>query len=381
MGDENAPLKLPPSSTSSRSRLVSGGFFPARLGGRASGFGSKPLPFQIGLVPLSLRPDSVLLTHEAVAIGRKRHRRNLESRRANQKWDAREFAIAIFTSSRLKTLPLTLDLTALPQRFPVMPKSLIGTSLFLLTLSLLFGFLNTSKVKGLRSQLADSISREQMAMNARSANEKKIKAREKEFSDGASKIAAAEAKASNAEAELHKAQNERAELAAKLQAGEGQIADLQKRVADATVGAANGVGEASPDEIKTQLDDAKRELEAAEQEKAVLADKVKAAQDRVAAMEEEKRRREAGANAPGVHGTVLAVNQAYNFVVLSLGERQGVVPNSEMLVMRSGALIGKIRISSVEPTTSIGDIISNSLARGVQVQPGDTVIYAGSTNS
>jgi cell shape-determining protein MreC len=133
--------------------------------------------------------------------------------------------------------------------------------------------------------------------------------------------------------------------------------------------------------VKTQLDDTKRELEAAEQEKSVLADKVKAAQDRVAAMEEEKRRREAGANAPGVHGTVLAVNQAYNFVVLSLGERQGVVPNSEMLVMRSGALIGKIRISSVEPTTSIGDIISNSLARGVQVQPGDTVIYAGSTNS
>ena len=262
-----------------------------------------------------------------------------------------------------------------------MPKILIGTSLFLLTLSFLFGFLNTSKVKGLRSQLADSISREQMAMNARSANEKKIKAREKEFSDGASKIAAAEAKASNAEAELHKAQNERAELAAKLQAGEGQIADLQKRVADATVGAADGVGDASPNEIKTQLEDAKRELEAAEQEKAVLADKVKAAQDRVAAMEEEKRRREAGANAPGVHGTVLAVNQAYNFVVLSLGERQGVVPNSEMLVMRSGALIGKIRISSVEPTTSIGDIISNSLARGVQVQPGDTVIYAGSTNS
>ena len=62
-------------------------------------------------------------------------------------------------------------------------------------------------------------------------------------------------------------------------------------------------------------------------------------------------------------------------------ERQGVVPNSEMLVMREGSLIGKIRISSVEPTTSIGDIITNSLARGVQVQPGDIVIYAGNTRS
>ena len=98
-------------------------------------------------------------------------------------------------------------------------------------------------------------------------------------------------------------------------------------------------------------------------------------------MEEEQKRRESAANMPGVHGTVLAVNQAYNFVVLSMGERQGVVANSEMLIMRNGEFIGKIRISSVEPTTSIGDIISNSLARGVQVQPGDTVIYAGSTNS
>ncbi len=262
-----------------------------------------------------------------------------------------------------------------------MPKVVIGLSIVLLAFSLLFSFLNTSKVKGLRSELADSISRERIALHARNATEKKAKAREKESADGAGKIAAAEAKASTVEAELRKAQNEKAELEAKLQAGEGQISDLQKRVADATIGGAGGAGETAPNDVKTQLEDAKRELEAAEQEKSVLAEKVKAAQDQVAAMEEEKRRREAGANAPGVHGTVLAVNQAYNFVVLSLGERQGVVANSEMLVMRSGALIGRIRISSVEPTTSIGDIISNSLARGVQVQPGDMVIYAGSTSS
>ena len=82
----------------------------------------------------------------------------------------------------------------------------------------------------------------------------------------------------------------------------------------------------------------------------------------------------------GVRGTVLAVNHAYNFVVLNLGGRNGVEARSEMLVVRDGTLIGKIRIASVEPTTAIGDIISSSLARGVQVQPGDIVIYAG-TNS
>jgi cell shape-determining protein MreC len=166
-----------------------------------------------------------------------------------------------------------------------------------------------------------------------------------------------------------------------LQASDGQVADLQKRIADATVGGGAGNESVSPDDIKAQLDETRTQLEAAEEEKKILAEKVKTAQDRISAMEKEKKRRESGSNQPGVHGVVLAVNQAYNFVVLGIGERQGVVPNSELLVVRNGALIGKIRISSVEPTTSIGDIISNSLARGVQVQPGDTVIYAGSTNS
>jgi hypothetical protein len=107
---------------------------------------------------------------------------------------------------------------------------------------------------------------------------------------------------------------------------------------------------------------------------------MKSAGKRVAPLQENKGRRTSSGDKPGIHGSVLAVNQAYNFVVLSLGERQGVAANSAMLVRRRGVLIGKIRISSVEPTTAIGDIVMNTLARGVQVQPGDTVIYADTTS-
>ena len=263
-----------------------------------------------------------------------------------------------------------------------MPKILIGISLVLMTLSLVFGYLNTNKVKGLRNEIVTTTSAREIADRSRMASEKKLKASETNFAAATSKATAAEARASSVEADLSKAQNEKAEIEAKLQASETQVADLQKRVADATVGGLPGGLEGiSPNEMKAQLDDTKKQLEAAEQEKTMLVDKVKEAQDRVVAIETEQKRRESGLNPPGVHGTVLAVNQAYNFVVLSMGDRQGVVPNSEMLVMRSGALIGKIRISSVEPTTSIGDILTNSLARGVQVQPGDIVIYAGNTNS
>jgi hypothetical protein len=263
-----------------------------------------------------------------------------------------------------------------------MPKILIGISMLLMTLSFVIGFLNTSKVKGLRNELVTSISAREISDRARTESQKKLQAREIDFTRVQSKATAAEAKAASAEADLIKTQTDKAEIEARLRASEDQIADLQKRVAEATAAGALGMPESgSPDELKAMLDQTKQQLEAAEQEKFHLVEELKAARDRVAAIEEEKKRRESGGNTLGVHGTVLAVNQAYNFVVLSMGDRQGVVPNSEMLVMRRGALIGKIRISSVEPTTSIGDIITNSLGRGVQVQTGDTVIYAGSTKS
>ncbi|HEX4668207.1 MAG TPA: hypothetical protein VH207_16585 [Chthoniobacterales bacterium] len=263
-----------------------------------------------------------------------------------------------------------------------MPRKIIAVSILLMSLSVVVGFLNRSKVAGLRNELANTTTARDAAAQQRLASDLKLKAQEKALSAATSKQTAAEEKAASAEAELSRAQNEKAETDSKLQASEAQIADLQKRVAEATVGGVAGAPEGvSAPEMKALLDDTKRQLATAEEEKALLAEKVKDAQDRVAAIEEEKKRRESRTNPPGVHGTVLAVNQAYNFVVLSIGDRQGVVPNSEMLVLRHGSLIGKIRISSVEPTTSIGDIITNSLARGVQVQPGDTVIYAGNTNS
>ncbi|MEO6872403.1 MAG: hypothetical protein ABI233_09325 [Chthoniobacterales bacterium] len=265
-----------------------------------------------------------------------------------------------------------------------MPKILIGISILLMALALLFGFLNTNKVKTLRNELMTTASARDRANRGRVASEKKLKAEEKELNDAKAKKADAEAKAQGAEAELSKAQMEKAEAQAMLQANEVQIADLQKQIADVTAGAGAADGEpiaGAPHDAQAALEDAKKELDAAEQEKSILADKMKAAQDQVAALQEEKKRRESGSNTPGVHGTVLAVNQAYNFVVLGIGEHQGVVPNSEMIVMRAGSLIGKIRISSVEPTTSIGDIITSSLPRGVEVQPGDTVVYAGNPNS
>ncbi len=254
--------------------------------------------------------------------------------------------------------------------------------MLLMTLSLVFGVLNTSKVKSLRNELAATTSARDVADRGRMASQKKLKTLETDLTAAKSNASDAVTKGQSSEAALGKAQSEKAEAAAKLQASEAKVVDLEKQLAQASAGAIPGTPDGvAPNDLKTALEDTRNQLAAAEQEKTLLADKVKAAQDRVTAMEQERKRRASGVNSPGVHGTVLAVNQAYNFVVLGIGDRQGVVANSEMLVLRQGSLIGKIRISSVEPTTSIGDIITNSLARGVQMEPGDTVVYVGSTNS
>jgi Tfp pilus assembly protein FimV len=281
---------------------------------------------------------------------------------------------------------------------PVTQKNVIGLSVLFLVLAGIFGALNSHKVKALRANVANAEALRR-AVGSRSVTQQRdLKTKETTATGEENKIAEAENKAAKAEAELAQLQKEKADLQTRLEANQSEIASLQKRVEEAekaakpsetpaAVAAAEAEKAAKPSEtpaaassateLQAQLDDARRQLDSAEKEKAFLSEKLQSAQERSAPPQEERKRRETGVRRTGVRGTVLAVNQAYNFVVLNLGARQGVEPNSEMLVLREGTLIGKIRISSVEPATAIGDIITGSLARGVQVQPGDTIIYAG----
>ena len=263
----------------------------------------------------------------------------------------------------------------------VTQKNVIGLSVLFLVLAAIFGVLNSHKVKALRAKVAnaDAVRR---AVESRSVTRQRDPTTKEMTATGEDKVGEAENKAAKAEEELAQLQKEKADLQTRLGANQSEIGSLQKRVEEAEKPAkpSENPAAASATELQAQLDDARRQLDSAEKEKAFLSEKLQSAQERSAPPQEERKRRETGVRRTGVRGTVLAVNQAYNFVVLNLGARHGVEPNSEMLVLREGTLIGKIRISSVEPATAIGDIITGSLARGVQVQPGDTVIYAGTSS-
>lgn len=259
------------------------------------------------------------------------------------------------------------------------PRNLLGLSAILLTCAAMLGVLNGHKVKLVRESAVDAIAARQAAEYRRATQEKELKARETALAAASAKVSDMEGKAAKTEAELVKIQADKTDLKLKLQANEAQVVELHRHIGEMTTHSSANPGAPSGIELQAQLNEARARLEAAENEKALLADKMHAGRESSVQLKEDKKRREAASGKAGVRGTVLAVNQAYNFVVLNLGERHGVETNAEMLVVRGGTLIGKIRVSSVEPSTAIGDIITSSLARGVQVQPGDTVIYAGNS--
>jgi predicted nuclease with TOPRIM domain len=60
---------------------------------------------------------------------------------------------------------------------------------------------------------------------------------------------------------------------------------------------------------------------------------------------------------PGLKGKVIAVDPKYEFVVLNVGESDNVLKGGEMLVNRSGRLVAKIRILSVDSNRCIANVL------------------------
>ena len=74
---------------------------------------------------------------------------------------------------------------------------------------------------------------------------------------------------------------------------------------------------------------------------------------------------------PDLAGKVTAVDSQYDFVVLNVGEDQGVREHGELLVGRSDQLIGRLRVLSVEKNRSIANIMPDY--KQSEIQTGDSV--------
>ena len=258
-----------------------------------------------------------------------------------------------------------------------MQKILVLTAAILSLAAAALGFLNRNRLIEAKSQASsvkeqlDSTSKraDKTAADLKAANEK-LSALSADSDKNTADLAQAKDerdKAVAAQADLQKQVADKDTVIAQqktdMAAKDQRIADLESKAAQTTQPAA------------AATDDLKKQVEEKDLLNTSLQTKQKELETQLAALKERDAQRKTMTMKPGLTGRVLAVNSSWNFVVLSLGDRNGVVNGAEMLVYRGNQLLGKVRITSVEPSTSIADIVANSVRNGFSIQPGDSVIY------
>lgn len=249
-----------------------------------------------------------------------------------------------------------------------MSKILLAISIVLIVISAIFGGLTMGK----KSSLTTELTAAQTAQKAAQGDLDKVKS----VAEAAKAQAGATAEQLKAaQTDLQTARDDAASSKTKLTALTEENQKLKDAAASAPVVSNTAAPVAPVDDTKLKA----LEVQVAElqQVNQAMGPKVTAAEEKVKSMEGELARYKGVARAKGLEGQVLAVNGAYNFVVLSLGDRQGVVMNAQMLIYRGDRMVARVKVTSVEPSTSIGDIIPGSGSHDFRVMPGDRVVYSG----
>ncbi len=262
-----------------------------------------------------------------------------------------------------------------------MSKILLILSIVLILGSAFLGLKTKEKVESLQSDIENKNSRiHSLEDDLKTAKEEGTSALSAVFS-AEEKAEQAETKASQMRDDLNKAQGQ---LEAALAAIEEKDEHMKALETELAALPENGMSlEGTPDaanNLQEQLFEAQAQLAEARQVSQSFEDRLAAKESELAELRDEAERRERQQMAANLTGQILAVNRNWNFVVLSIGDRQGAVVGGEMIVARNNTAIAKVHITAVEPTTSIADVIPGSIARGAFVQPGDMVIYPGSRN-
>jgi vacuolar-type H+-ATPase subunit I/STV1 len=252
-----------------------------------------------------------------------------------------------------------------------MTKPLLIACILLSLGAAVLGFLNRGTLLATRGELEGAKTQLAKTEGDLDTTKSELEAKKEEVTklgEARTDLGKAKEELTSAQEQVTTIQTEIDQLKADSEAKDTRIAELEQQ---ATTAAPEGSAEVS-DVDNAEMQARLTELETVNQQ---LQDQNTGLSTQISELRRKEDGRQKLQMRQGLTGTILAVNQAWNFVVLSLGDRQGVVPNAEMLVQRDGQYLGKIRVTSVEPSTSIADILVRTVPRGLSVMPGDRVIY------
>lgn len=255
-----------------------------------------------------------------------------------------------------------------------MGKFLVILSIVLTAASAVLGYLNQGKLTEAKKRLVDSEIAANQAKTQLAKAQGDLKTAAQDLAKTAGEKDQLASKLSGTQSELEKTKGQVTALGTDKSSLEAQVTqltnDLQAKTHELEQkGIAGSSTQAQPT--------SDQEAQLAEQQTLItkLQGDLDSARSQLSALTKEKQDRVHQRMRNGLAGRILAVNPAWNFVVLSLGDKNGVVNNAELLVKRGTQLIGKVRVTSVEPSTSIADIVANSVPQGATISPGDDVIY------
>lgn len=77
----------------------------------------------------------------------------------------------------------------------------------------------------------------------------------------------------------------------------------------------------------------------------------------------------------GLTATVIAANKEWGFVMINAGRQHGVAPDASLLVKRGNTRIARLRIVTLEDAVTVADVVDESIVAGIEVHPGDKVIF------
>ena len=255
-----------------------------------------------------------------------------------------------------------------------MAKILLVLTIILTGAAAFFGYTTYTKLGGVQATITKAKGDAASAVTNLQKAKTDLDAAKKDAATANDKASAAIAEESKDKADADKAASD---LAALKTSTDSQIADLNKKIDDLNKQIAGG-GPVTPPVAGAndkELADLKAQLAEAKALNDTLQSKQKDDEAKISTLTAQAHGQALIKARPGLEGEVMAVNQGWNFVVISIGDREGATANAELIVKRGDTMIGKVRITSVEPSTSIADIIPDSVAKGQRVLPGDRVIF------
>jgi cell division protein FtsL len=120
-------------------------------------------------------------------------------------------------------------------------------------------------------------------------------------------------------------------------------------------------------ELQTAAETKKGEV-TAEQDKLTNAEKQLS--DVVAKVEARKKAFERN----GLEATIVAVNADWGFVVINAGEKEGIAPDTRLIITRGQQTVGKLSILTVNGNRTVANVLTDTLAPGMSPSPGDRVL-------